>query len=53
MLEIGFASFDVPSIGTVNLSSALAFDAGVYLAVIGMVLMAFEAFGDDPAEVAP
>jgi multicomponent Na+:H+ antiporter subunit A len=52
VLEVGFTSFDVPLIGTVNLSSALAFDAGVYLAVVGMVLMAFEAFGDDPAEVA-
>ena len=28
------------------------FDIGVYLAVVGMVLMAFEAFGDDPAEAA-
>ena len=37
----------VPGIGTVTLSSALAFDVGVYLTVLGMVLMAFEAFGDD------
>ena len=34
------------------LSSALAFDTGVYLAVVGMVLMVYEAFGDDPAGVA-
>ena len=42
----------LPLIGAVNVSSALAFDAGVYLAVVGMVLMAFEAFGDDPAGAA-
>jgi multicomponent Na+:H+ antiporter subunit A len=52
VLDIGLASLDLPLIGAVNVSSALAFDAGVYLAVVGMVLMAFEAFGDDPAEVA-
>ena len=28
--------------------SAAAFDIGVYLVVVGMVLMVFEAFGDDP-----
>jgi hypothetical protein len=33
-------------------SSALAFDTGVYIAVVGMVLMAFESFGDDPMEAA-
>jgi hypothetical protein len=38
-------------LGEVGLSSALAFDTGVYLAVVGMVLMAFEAFGEDPVEV--
>ena len=52
VLEVGVASLDLPLIGQVSVSSALAFDAGVYIAVIGMVLMAFEAFGDDPAEVA-
>ena len=31
-------------------SSALAFDVGVYLTVVGMVLMAFEAFGEDRVE---
>jgi multicomponent Na+:H+ antiporter subunit A len=52
VLEVGFATFDVPLIGAVALSSALAFDTGVYLVVVGVVLMAFEAFGDDPTEVA-
>ena len=37
----------------VKLSSALVFDIGVYLTVVGMVLMVFEAFGDEPAEVRP
>jgi multicomponent Na+:H+ antiporter subunit A len=50
VLEVGRATVDLPAIGDVTVSSALAFDTGVYLAVVGMVLMAFEAFGDDPAE---
>jgi len=50
VLEVGLASFDLPAIGPVKVSSALAFDTGVYVAVVGMVLMAFEAFGDSPAE---
>ena len=33
--------------GTVKVSSALVFDIGVYLVVVGLVLMVFEAFGDD------
>jgi multicomponent Na+:H+ antiporter subunit A len=52
LLEVGVASLDLPAIGAVKVSSALVFDVGVYLAVVGMVLMAFEAFGDEPAEVA-
>ena len=50
VLEVGFASLDLPLIGTVNVSSALVFDIGVYLTVVGMVLMVFEAFGEDRAE---
>ena len=50
VLQVGFASLDLPVIGGIKLSSALAFDSGVYLVVVGMVLMAFEAFGDRPAE---
>ena len=53
VLDVGFATLDLPLIGAVKVSSALAFDTGVYLAVVGMVLMAFEAFGDDPAEATP
>jgi multicomponent Na+:H+ antiporter subunit A len=52
VLEVGYVSLHPPGFGTVALSSALAFDTGVYLAVVGMVLMVYEAFGDDPAGVA-
>jgi multicomponent Na+:H+ antiporter subunit A len=48
VLDVASGTLDVPVIGDVHLSSALAFDIGVYLTVIGMVLMAFEAFGDRP-----
>jgi multicomponent Na+:H+ antiporter subunit A len=51
LLEVGFAALDLPLLGVVTVSSALAFDSGVYLAVIGMVLMAFEAFGEEPIGV--
>jgi multicomponent Na+:H+ antiporter subunit A len=53
VLQVGATSLTLPGLGDLNLSSALAFDAGVYLAVVGMVLMAFEAFGDEPAEGSP
>jgi multicomponent Na+:H+ antiporter subunit A len=52
VLQVGYHALQVPALGTLALSSALLFDVGVYLAVVGMVLMVFEAFGDDPAEVA-
>jgi multicomponent Na+:H+ antiporter subunit A len=53
VLDVASRSVVMPLLGTVNLSSALAFDAGVYLAVVGMVLMAFEAFGDVAPSEAP
>ena len=37
-----------PLLGDVNVTTALVFDIGVYLVVVGLVLMVFEAFGDDP-----
>lgn len=45
---------EFPLIGTVKTTTALIFDIGVYLVVVGLVLMAYEAFGDDvaPGEVA-
>jgi len=48
VLEGASAEADLPLLGHVKLTSALVFDLGVYLLVIGMVLMVFEAFGDDP-----
>jgi multicomponent Na+:H+ antiporter subunit A len=49
--ETAYRSFDVPVIGKVSISSALPFDIGVYLVVVGLVLMVIEAFGEDlPAE---
>jgi multicomponent Na+:H+ antiporter subunit A len=57
VLDVASRTVDLPLLGSVNLTTALAFDAGVYLAVVGVVLMAYEAFGDAappsaPAEVA-
>jgi multicomponent Na+:H+ antiporter subunit A len=40
-----------PLLGTVKLSTVLVFDAGVYLVVVGLVMMMFESFGDDPPPV--
>ena len=37
----------------VKVTSALPFDLGVALVVIGLVLMAFEAFGDEQAATDP
>jgi len=48
VLETGSLTLTPPLLGTVKLTSALAFDVGVYLAVVGLALMVFESFGDDP-----
>lgn len=48
VLESAVVEGDVPVLGHVKATSALAFDLGVYLVVIGLVLMVFESFGDDP-----
>ena len=42
------ATFDLAVIGSMKVTSALFFDIGVYLAVIGLAMMVFESFGDDP-----
>lgn len=42
-----------PLLGEAWVSTAFAFDVGVYLLVVGLVLMVFEAFGDDRAQAAP
>jgi multicomponent Na+:H+ antiporter subunit A len=47
VLQVGVATVDLPGLAAMKVSSALAFDSGVYLAVVGTVLMAFESFGED------
>jgi multisubunit Na+/H+ antiporter MnhB subunit len=44
-LENGKLELDLPLIGSVGVTSGLAFDVGVYLVVVGLVFMVFEAFG--------
>jgi multicomponent Na+:H+ antiporter subunit A len=48
VLEGASHTLEPPLLGKVKLTSALAFDFGVYLVVIGLALMMFESFGDDP-----
>lgn len=47
VLEHGTFEADIPVLGHVKTTSALPFDIGVYLIVVGLVLMVFEAFGED------
>ena len=47
ILEHGTLKLHPPVLGEIKVTSALPFDIGVYLVVIGLVLMIFEAFGDD------
>jgi multicomponent Na+:H+ antiporter subunit A len=47
VLESTSWTFEPPVLGTIKVTSALFFDIGVYLAVIGVALMVFESFGDD------
>lgn len=49
VLEHDAVEFSLPLLGTVKATSALPFDIGVYFVVLGLVLMMFEAFGDDIA----
>lgn len=39
---------DVPLLGNVKTTSALLLDTGVYILVVGLIFMVFEAFGGDP-----
>ncbi len=50
ILEHGTLKLHPPLLGEVKATSALPFDLGVYAVVIGLVLMIFEAFGDDHDE---
>jgi multicomponent Na+:H+ antiporter subunit A len=47
VLETGEVAVDLPVLGHVAASSALVFDVGVYLVVLGLVLMVFESFGEE------
>lgn len=49
VLETALISWELPVLGVVKTTTALPFDVGVYLLVVGLVLMIFEAFGDEPA----
>lgn len=53
VLETALFESEVPILGTVKTTSALFFDLGVYLLVVGLVFMVFEAFGDGPAPGQP
>ncbi len=46
-LESGYAELSIPLVGDVKIVSALFFDIGVYLVVIGMVLALVRALGED------
>ena len=54
VLSQDYITFHPPVLGEVKATSALVFDSGVYLVVVGMVLMAVEALGESspPEEVA-
>lgn len=47
VLEHATLKLHPPVLGDVKATSALPFDIGVYLVVIGLILMIFEAFGDE------
>ncbi len=47
VLEHGEIERTLPIFGKVKVVSAVPFDAGVFLVVVGLILMAFAAFGDD------
>jgi multicomponent Na+:H+ antiporter subunit A len=46
-LESAVIDVDIAVIGHVATTTALFFDVGVFLLVVGLVLMMFEAFGDE------
>lgn len=50
-LEGDYVELDLGPLGIAKVTSALSFDIGVFLVVVGMVLMLFEAFGEDPEVV--
>lgn len=53
VLSSALWEFDLPVLGTVKTTSSLLFDTGVYVLVIGLVFMVFEAFGGEPPAPTP
>lgn len=49
VLEATTVEWELPVLGKVKAGTPLLFDIGVFLLVVGLVLMVFEAFGDDPS----
>jgi multisubunit Na+/H+ antiporter MnhB subunit len=49
LLESRQWELTITALGTMKVSSTTAFDVGVYLVVVGLVAMIFEAFGEDLA----
>jgi multisubunit Na+/H+ antiporter MnhB subunit len=49
VLDGKIGEWHVPVLGEVHATTASLFDMGVYLVVLGLMLMVFEAFGDDVA----
>jgi multicomponent Na+:H+ antiporter subunit A len=49
-LQSGVLTLDVVVLGEVKATSALPFDLGVYLVVVGLVLMVLEALGDETTD---
>lgn len=50
-LESGYVEFTMPVVGTVKLVSALFFDVGVYLVVLGVALGLVRSLGEQGREV--
>jgi multicomponent Na+:H+ antiporter subunit A len=50
VLTNGSYELELPLLGQIAFTSALFFDTGVYLVVVGLVFMVFEAFGGDDAD---
>ena len=50
VLQSAVVDLHLPLLGDVHLVTSLFFDIGVYLVVVGLVFMVFEAFGDDRDE---
>ena len=50
ILHSAQADWHLPLLGDAHVTTATVFDTGVYLVVVGLILMVFEAFGDDPED---